>query len=187
MKVSRTMEGGDNSDAHKFDQFLKKLETTKQVKKIHRTDSSDNSTFDSRLNESAFNDTVTGYGYGDDEEEDDMPIFETRQSFVDRVSESSQHRQLDSVDSFIRRAQSGGGGEAASFHSGADDNFRLHNGDGMDTRFFDEGLPDAILKLDRRQAIPTPRHKNDVLVEIEVCYLHEYVVHRFCVVFCISF
>ena len=169
MKVSRTMPGGD-SDAHKFDQFLKKLETTK--KKIRdRADSSDNSTFDSRLNESAFNDTVTGYGCDnndndDDEEGDDQPIFETRQSFVDRVSESNQHRQMDSpVDSFIERAQSGGGGTSLSC-----------NRDGMDiTRFFDEGLPDAILKLDRRQAIPTPRHNNDVLVEIEVC-LH-YFIH----------
>ena len=38
-------------------------------------------------------------------------------------------------------------------------------------RFFEEGLPDAILKLDRRHAIPRPRHKNDVLVEIEVSVL----------------
>jgi hypothetical protein len=34
--------------------------------------------------------------------------------------------------------------------------------------FSEEKLPDAILKLDRRHAIPRPRHKNDVLVEIEV-------------------
>lgn len=32
----------------------------------------------------------------------------------------------------------------------------------------ERGLPHAILRLDRRDAIPTPRHKNDVLLEIEV-------------------
>ena len=34
--------------------------------------------------------------------------------------------------------------------------------------FSEEKLPQAILKLDRRHAIPRPRQKNDVLVEIEV-------------------
>jgi NADPH:quinone reductase-like Zn-dependent oxidoreductase len=31
----------------------------------------------------------------------------------------------------------------------------------------ERNLPDAILRLDRRHAIPRPRHKNDVLIEIE--------------------
>ena len=39
--------------------------------------------------------------------------------------------------------------------------------------FSEEKLPRAILKLDRRHAIPRPRQKNDVLVEIEACTIEK--------------
>lgn len=42
----------------------------------------------------------------------------------------------------------------------------------VENSFSEEKLPQAILRLDRRHAIPRPRQKNDVLVEIEVrCHL----------------
>ena len=37
-----------------------------------------------------------------------------------------------------------------------------------DGSLIEETFPQAILKLDRQHAIPRPRQKNDVLVEIEV-------------------
>ncbi|KAL7536689.1 hypothetical protein ACHAXR_007337 [Thalassiosira sp. AJA248-18] len=208
--ISRCTIGGQDSDAHKFDQFLKKLETTKQgaenktvtssssfmnnetsmssvLLRVNRVDSSDgNSTFDSR-NECAFHemsDTATEF---DDHEgggshrrspstnsnsNNERQLFETRQSFVDRraTDGSGPTTFHDSVDSFIERAQSGQGSPKASQNCTAatgEEQQKLFNRESDTTRFFDEGLPDAILKLDRRHAIPTPRHKNDVLVEIE--------------------
>ena len=187
------------NDAHMFDQFLKKLEVTKQQKnkeplhesssRYKHTDSSDTSTLDSR-NETSFL-SVAGQYTDDDNDIEDIArtsdstdhnnsqffdseqqhnnnqLFETRQSFVDRqqLVGSSHPNSLNvatvsSVDSFIERSKSG------SDHDVGQDGL-LQLGPEED------GLPDAILKLDRRQAIPTPRHKNDVLVEIEVCLIHD--------------
>ena len=186
------------NDAHMFDQFLKKLEVTKQQKnneplhessRYKHTDSSDTSTLDSR-NETSFL-SVAGQYTDDDNDIEDIArtsdssstdhnnsqlfdseqqqqlnnqLFETRQSFVDRqqLVGSSHPNSLNeatasSVDSFIERSKSGSDRDDA----GQDGLLQL----GPE----EDGLPDAILKLDRRQAIPTPRHKNDVLVEIEVC------------------
>ncbi|KAL9183115.1 hypothetical protein ACHAXT_004902 [Thalassiosira profunda] len=151
MKAYHGAQNGSD-EAHEFDKFLLKLETTKQQpspRRWNRADSSDNSTFDSR-NESAFGETIAELGLGRTSAESD---FETRQRFVDREGPTTSQ---GSVDSFIERAQSGTSGS--------------QRGAGGDTWYVEGeggGLPDAILKLDRRQAIPTPRHKNDVLVEIE--------------------
>lgn len=192
--VKRKMRESQRNDAHLFDQFLKKLEVTKQQKnsqpsyessRYKHADSSDTSTLDSR-NETSFL-SVAGQYTDDDNDIEDIAcssdhinsqlfdseqqynnnqLFETRQSFIDRqqIVGSSHPNSINeattsSVDSFIERSKSGSGSD----HAAGQDGF-LQLGPEED------GLPDAILKLDRRQAIPTPRHKNDVLVEIEVCF-----------------
>ena len=147
------------SDAQEFDQVLKKLETTKQVKRSssssasHKREYSSDagSTCDSR-NESAFVDTITKIY--DDGRPIEPKLFETRQCFVDRRVGAPSCGT--SVDSFIERATSSGSEEQTK---------QPENGE---TKLFEERLPDAIRKLDLRHDIPTPRHKNDVLVEIEV-------------------
>ena len=173
-QMTASRNGGD-SDAHKFDQFLKKLEVTKQVKvpsplmneSRHRAYSSDNS-FDSR-NETAFNDFPE-----EDDHHNERQLFETRQCFVDRrVDGPACH---DSVDSFIERAHSGESNIERVQFSGEELQLLNRN---SDTEFFGEYQgrvagkgtncqSECLLKLDRRDAIPTPRHKNDVLLEIEV-------------------
>ena len=158
----------DDSDAHEFDRFLMKLETTKQPlssrSMLWHADSSDgNSTFDSR-NESAFDDNNMIMM----ESSNDRQLFDTRQCFVDRRVERSPRSGQDfAVDSFIERTQSGQSSFDRYNHPGGEERLQLVNRNS--DKFYEEGLPDAILKLDRRHAIPTPRHKNDVLLEIEVC------------------
>ena len=148
------------SDAQEFDQVLKKLETTKQVNKASSSSSASHkreyssdagSTCDSR-NESAFVDTITKIY--DDGRPIEPKLFETRQCFVDRRVGAPSCGT--SVDSFIERATSSGSEE------------QTKQPEDGETKLFGERLPDAIRKLDLRHDIPTPRHKNDVLVEIEV-------------------
>ena len=98
--------------------------------------------------------------------QDERQIFETRQCFVDRMEEGP-----DCVDSFIEKAQSGQMSVDMDRYQSVGDELELLNRN-SDTNLAGQGLPDAILRLDRRDAIPTPRHKNDVLLEIEVCNGH---------------
>jgi len=161
MVVSRNDVG--DPDAQKFDQFLMRLETTKQPpphpvsESRQHADSSDSSTFDSRT-ETAFDDRTI--------EPSDRHLFETRQCLVERRVVGSPRSAHSSVDSFIARTQSG---QSSMERFGtSEQELQLVNRN-SETRLFEDGLPDAILKLDRRNDIPTPRHKNDVLLEIEAC------------------
>ena len=148
-----------------YDQFLKRLETVKQPPT--RTSSPDNyshtdSTFDSlRYTQESdskddeelmkiaaqFDDIEEEQRNGANSTAEQQSAYQTRQSFVDR-----QHPETaqitEAVDSFIQLSNSRS-------------NIQLE----------EDGLPDAILKLDRRHDIPSPRHKNDVLVEIEVSFV----------------
>ncbi|KAL7548440.1 hypothetical protein ACHAWF_011749 [Thalassiosira exigua] len=171
METSRSRALGGGPDAHEFDQFLKKLETTKQVTSFspavesrQRADSihsTDNSSFDSRTEDlfvAEFDEFEEGQGQNDfdnngNDHQNERQPFDTPQTFREPHVESPVHRE--SVYSFIERTS----GSLSSHDNLPDKN--------SSTSFFEEGLPDAILKLDRRHAIPAPRHKNDILVEIE--------------------
>ena len=136
-----------------------------------RQESDDNSTFDSR-NESATLDTIVS-------EADSH----TRQSPVDR---RSQDGRPNAVENFIARSTSAGT-EGEEYVNGAVGDKSSASGS---SRFFQEPLPKAILKLDRCalkvivsianslargphlvpfaiRRIPRPRHPNDILIEIE--------------------
>ena len=99
-------------DAYRFDQVLKKLETTKQrkhKKSPHQNeaiiDNSDGSSFDSRNDGHYFSEFDDDDGGGRDEQRhgnDERRQFETRQLFVDRVSVNA----TTSVDSFIEKQRS---------------------------------------------------------------------------------
>jgi len=160
-----------------YDQFLKRLETVKQPPT--RTSSPDNyshtdSTFDSlRYTQESdskddeelmkiaaqFDDIEEEQrnGTNDEQQQHNASAYQTRQSFVDRQHPETQISEA--VDSFIQLSNS---------RTSERDNLQFTGPE-------DDNLPDAILKLDRRHDIPRPRHKNDVLVEIEVCmfiYVH---------------
>lgn len=105
------------SDAHNFDQFLKKLETTKQrsccpaTPQSNVADSSDNSTFDSRY-ESAFNDyspvaPAGAYGrggrYADDDGEEDSTHLDEVEDALSQCSNGSRSRQFETRQSFVDR------------------------------------------------------------------------------------
>ena len=152
-----------DADADKFDQVLKKLETTKQHKQQHRqkqqyrrhrpssstmtesrhySDSSDNSS----SNGNAFG-YDCGFAGGDGERDDERTsdnstseskIFETRQSFVDRRAGGTITPNF--VNSFIERAQS-------AERCGISDGGEVESRGERDAMFVEEGLPDAILKV----------------------------------------
>jgi len=154
-----------------YDQFLKRLETVKhKPQPPTRTSSPDNyshtdSTFDSlRYTQESdskddeelmkiaaqFDDIEEEQRNGTNEHQK-QSAYQTRQSFVDRQHPEAQISEA--VDSFIQLSNS---------RTSERDNLQFTGPE-------DDNLPDAILKLDRRHDIPSPRHKNDVLVEIEVC------------------
>lgn len=173
MTKKRTTVSSNNicdADAYKFDQVLKKLETTKQQKQQrqkqlfhrsrhhplsstvtesrHHSDSSDNS---SRATESSNGSTFgydSGVGGGGEERNDDecssgnseSQIFETRQSFVDRQVGGSIPQDL--VNSFIERVQSVEQGGVSD--GGEAESYGESEGG---THFVEESLPDAILKV----------------------------------------
>ena len=156
-----------------YDQFLKRLETVKHKPQVQptRTASPDNyshtdSTFDSlRYTQDSnskddeelmkiaaqFDDIEEEQRNGANEQQHNASAYQTRQSFVDRQHPEAQI--TEAVDSFIQLSNSRSTSEINDLQLGPEE----------------ERLPDAILKLDRRHDIPSPRHKNDVLVEIEVC------------------
>jgi len=161
-----------------YDQFLKRLETVKHKPQVQptRTSSPDNyshtdSTFDSlRYTQESdskddeelmkiaaqFDDIEEEQRNGTNSTAEQQSAYQTRQSFVDRQHPEAQISEA--VDSFIQLSNSRGS-EIKSLDLGPEE----------------DKLPEAILKLDRRHDIPRPRHKNDVLVEIEVCmfiYVH---------------
>ena len=165
MRESKQHQAANNN----YDQFLKRLETVKQPPT--RTASPDNyshtdSTFDSlRYTQESdskddeelmkiaaqFDDIEEEQRNGTNDEQK-QSAYQTRQSFVDRQHPEAQISEA--VDSFIQLSNS-----------------RTSEIDNLQLGTEEERLPDAILKLDRRHDIPSPRHKNDVLVEIEVCCL----------------
>ena len=169
MRESRQQHQAANNN---YDQFLKRLETVKQPPT--RTSSPDNyshtdSTFDSlRYTQDSnskdeeelmkiaaqFDDIQIEEekrNGANDEQQEQHASYQTRQSFVDRQHPEAQISEA--VDSFIQLSNS-----------------RTSERDNQFTGPEDDNLPDAILKLDRRHDIPSPRHKNDVLVEIEVSF-----------------
>ena len=171
-----------------YDQFLKRLETVKHKPQQQptRASSPDNyshtdSTFDSlRYTQESdskddeelmkiaaqFDDIQVveeqRNGANSTNEHQEQSAYQTRQSFVDRQHPETQISEA--VDSFIQLSNS---------RTSEVDNLQFTGPE-------DDNLPDAILKLDRRHDIPSPRHKNDVLVEIEVSFLCHINVHMIC-------
>ena len=150
------------------DTSLKKLETTKALK---------STSTDSSVSASVFSGAAS------------QPIFEqrcdtrqnTRQTFIDRGVSSHLQRQT-SIESFIHHQQAATGTNEkrtppdASSQGGAKERSPpFERGESL--RFLDHtnptngvaerNLPEAVRRLDRRHAIPRPRHRNDVLIEIE--------------------
>ena len=172
MRESRQQHQANNN----YDQFLKRLETVKhKPQQPTRTASPDNyshtdSTFDSlRYTQESdskdeeelmkiaaqFDDiqAVEEQRNGANSTAEQQSAYQTRQSFVDRQHPEAQISEA--VDSFIQLSNS---------RTSEVDNLQFTGPE-------DDNLPDAILKLDRRHDIPSPRHKNDVLVEIEVSFV----------------
>ncbi|KAL3800948.1 hypothetical protein ACHAW5_000826 [Stephanodiscus triporus] len=104
VEMSKNPRSARDPEAHMFDQFLKKLETTKQHKQKTTSqndavDSSDGSTCDSR-NDGHFDDN--GSRHDDQHQGSESRLFETRQLFVDRQLVGP----MSSVDSFIEKQKS---------------------------------------------------------------------------------
>lgn len=167
-----------DTDPYQFDTILKKLETTKKI------DANTSSSFWDDASASAH----SGVHYSASVFEQS---YDTRQTFVDqggRGDHDSPKRQT-SIENFIDQQgaaaanRTGGGGQqnvgGGSVHSSAASSEQIQ-GNALQTfarheslNFLDHtgvterNLPEAILKLDRKHAIPRPRHKNDILVAIE--------------------
>jgi NADPH:quinone reductase-like Zn-dependent oxidoreductase len=169
-----------DTDSYQFDAAIKKLETTRSTRGRTNTDSSPDT--------SAFSNSSTASSVAKD------PIFYeqrndvTGHTLIDRGDMNSyepQQRQT-SIENFIDQ-QSHGHERAASTINEAslDASSQPQSNSGTKLLFpryetlhfldhtnptngvAERNLPDAILRLDRRHAIPRPRHKNDVLIEIE--------------------
>lgn len=116
-------------------------------------------------------------------------VVHSRQSFIDRRDDTAYYEQ-DSVQSFIESAHghndtnpstcnsyspntnaTGSSGTVPSVTPATDSVGSSRISTSVCFGEEEGRLPDAILKLDRRHDIPRPRHKNDVLVEIEVSVL----------------
>jgi hypothetical protein len=126
--MSKNPRSARDPEAYRFDQFLKKLETTKQHKQKtpsqnDAVDSSDGSTCDSR-NDGHF-EHFEHFEHFDDNQRSESRLFETRQLFVDRQLVDP----MTSVDSFIEKQKS----EWQSDLMGRVDN--------------DDVLPSALLKV----------------------------------------
>eukprot|EP01082_Thalassiosira_pseudonana_P008638 g7866.t1 g7866 contig26:437316-440350(-) len=112
-------------------------------------------------------------------------VVHSRQSFIDRRDDTAYYEQ-DSVQSFIESAHghndtnpstcnsyspntnaTGSSGTLPSVTPATDSVGSSRISTSVCFGEEEGRLPDAILKLDRRHDIPRPRHKNDVLVEIE--------------------
>jgi hypothetical protein len=125
VEMSKNPRSARDPEAYRFDQVLKKLETTKQHKQKtpsqnDAVDSSDGSTCDSR-NDGHFE----HFEHFDDNQRSESRLFETRQLFVDRQLVDP----MTSVDSFIEKQKS----EWQSDLMGRVDN--------------DDVLPSALLKV----------------------------------------
>lgn len=144
--------GKSCEEARLFDLVLKKLETVRT--KAGNNGDSDNPSWQQR---------------------DDFGGRDTRH---DSRRDSLDEESLDSSDDLncrfskhlpVRRNGQRGSHAEDRFSGRAvqDKNFQAEQDE--NTTFSEEKLPRAILKLDRRHAIPRPRQKNDILVEIEAC------------------
>lgn len=175
MKVSSSVDSGKGSEAYNFDQVLKKLETVKQVKKQMKDEEEDARSTGGRkrFNSDSTSDHLHHHdsSYPTEEEEhtaqDDKPKQDSRHessSFTEGRSHGNDiHNFSSNRQSFIDRRE----GYDIDFQDSVA-SFIESNSRNAPPFFEEQGLPDAILKLDRKHAIPRPRHENDVLVEIEV-------------------
>ena len=156
-KAYNQMRESKRHDANKFDLFLQQLETTKQQHK-HKPQSSSSRNHIKQASSS----TIDSLRYTADTDDDERDVTHKKEE---------EEVRLTAVDSFIERYNIKGDVSYTEAKKG--DDGMLHNNN-EDTSITQQrkvnihSLPDAILKLDRRQDIPTPQHKNDVLVEIEV-------------------
>ncbi len=201
---------GIEADYNAYDQVLKKLETTKQVKakvpssfsQFDRRDdggdrvgrrgshtrrhhmSNDAVSSDSSHCEEDYNGDLETYE-GDENFED---IDECEDYFEESQLKSQQEKSIqekgqhDSTSMFIAtypgyqytRQQTLVSVNDETSVDGQDSLLSfISSSRSYSPKLLDDGLPEAVLKLDRRHAIPRPRHRNDVLVEIEVslfCY-----------------
>ena len=165
-KAYNQMRESKRHDANKFDLFLQQLETTKQQHK-HKPQSS------SSHHKQASSSTIDSLRYTADTDDDE------RRDVTHKKEE--EEVRLTAVDSFIERYNIKGDVSYTEAKKG--DDGMLHNNN-EDTSITQQrkvnihSLPDAILKLDRRQDIPTPQHKNDVLVEIEVSKRTVFITYK---------
>ena len=171
-------------EARLFDLVLKKLETVRMVKareRIHNHSSHDIDTTQ-RNSDNAARRSDAHVQQRDDlrplqranhsmrdsvSEQDESVVTDTEDSSNDGSSDDSSRGRFSSRDftPIHRTAQRDG---TTNSHRGTNAKKSKQAKRPDDNSLSEEKLPDAILKLDRRHAIPRPRHKNDILVEIEV-------------------
>ena len=181
-----------DTDPYQFDLVLKKLETTKSSRARTHTDSSrdtalsgsvvsDPYLFEQRNDDTNHN-TSTNDHHDDINNVDSTPVPERQTSIENFIHQQTHaHEQADgttedfpnapAADASSQSSNSGGGGGCGG--SSSKEPFTRYEA----LQFLDHtnptngvaerNLPEAILRLDRRHAIPRPRHKNDVLIEIE--------------------
>eukprot|EP00569_Conticribra_weissflogii_P020523 CAMPEP_0171431158 /NCGR_PEP_ID=MMETSP0881-20121228/7062_1 /TAXON_ID=67004 /ORGANISM="Thalassiosira weissflogii, Strain CCMP1336" /LENGTH=938 /DNA_ID=CAMNT_0011951395 /DNA_START=110 /DNA_END=2923 /DNA_ORIENTATION=- len=192
------------ADYNAYDQVLKKLETTKQVKAKVSSSASQFETREDggdkigrRENQTRQNDMSEGAGSSDSshldeeydeyletfEEDDDIKDIDEYEECAAESMPKSQtqrivqmKRQHESTSMLIatypgyqytRQQTLVSVNEQASYDEQESLISVISSSRSYSPKFSDDGLPDAVLKLDRRHAIPRPRHRNDVLVEIE--------------------
>lgn len=172
-------------EARLFDLVLKKLETVRMVKtreRIHHHRSHDigssrlNSDHDAARRSDAHvqqRDDLRPLRRADHSmrdyvsEHDESVVTDTEDSSIDDSASDSSRGRFSSRDFMpIHRTAQCGGTNNSHHDTTVKKTKQAKRPD--DNSFSEEKLPDAILKLDRRHAIPRPRHKNDILVEIEV-------------------
>ncbi|KAL3779644.1 hypothetical protein HJC23_011443 [Cyclotella cryptica] len=162
-------------EARLFDLVLKKLETVRMVKARERHHS--HSGQDRNQHDGDYNAVERHVQRRDDlrsnrrsnhairSEHDESVVTDTEGSCVDDSSDGSSRGRFSSRELMpIHRAEND--------HE-ANDRKPKHAIHHDYNSFSEEQLPDAILRLDRRHAIPRPRHKNDLLVEIDACTIEK--------------
>ncbi|KAK1732311.1 zinc-binding dehydrogenase [Skeletonema marinoi] len=176
-----------DTDPYQFDnQVLKKLETTRTSR--GRTNTNDSSPR-CRANTDSSRDTALSGSIAtgdprffeqrnDDDATRQSPVQRQTsiENFIDQQQQThhGQHHRNEQAAAFGDDGPNAQVVDASSSHPGSAKQLftryeKLHFLDHTNPTngVAERNLPDAILRLDRRHAIPRPRHKNDVLIEIE--------------------
>ncbi|KAL7494772.1 hypothetical protein ACHAWT_003345 [Skeletonema menzelii] len=159
-----------DTDPYQFDsQVLKKLQTTRTSRGRTNTDSSRETALSFNTEPHIFeqrNDDATHQSFVDNHGDVKTSPVPQRQTSIENFIDQQSHHKTDDASSQSDSNNGSGGAPSKQPFTRLES---LHFLDHTNPTYgvAERKLPEAILRLDRQNAIPRPRHKNDVLIEIE--------------------